>query len=156
KFRDSARVLSMKRNRTVVVSRVELFREKLFVLHPSMGLLEHLPRIGLEDQALPRPESADIDHPMIFLGYLFEKVMLVALGLQVDIAVRALQSPEVAFDVFDIGVRMQQKADHKCRVENFSESLLFNQVKRRAKHVCGIDLAVQQRRQAVLWLTDKA
>src|SRR4029453_16091964 len=82
--------------------------------------------------------------------------MLVVLRLQVDVALRALQRPEVAFDIFDIRIRMQQKADHKRRVENLSEPLLFNQVQWSAKHVCGIDFTVQQRRQAILWLADKA
>src|SRR4029453_494171 len=82
--------------------------------------------------------------------------MLVALRLQVDVALRALQRPEVAFDIFDIRIRMQQKADHKGRVENLSEPLLFNQVQWSAKHVCGIDLTVQQRRQPVLRLSNIA
>src|SRR4030095_886621 len=82
--------------------------------------------------------------------------MLVALRLQVDVALRALQRPEVAFDIFDIRIRMQQEADHKRRVENLSEPLLFNQVQWSAKHVCGIDFTVQQRRQTILWLANEA
>ena len=82
--------------------------------------------------------------------------MLVALRLEIDVALRPLQRPEIAFDIFDIRIRVQQKADHERRVENLSKPLLLNQVKWRAKHVCGIDFAVQQRRQAILWLSDRA
>src|SRR5262249_42904512 len=99
---------------------------------------------------------ADIDHPMILLWQLLKEIMLVTLRLQIDVALRTLQRPEVAFDIFDICIRMQQEADHERRIENLSKPLLFNQVKWRAKHVCGIDFAVQQRRQAVLWLSNKA
>src|SRR5215831_20638357 len=139
----AAALLHVCRDRTVVIPRGRIFREELFVFHPTMGLLEHLARIRLKHQTFSRPKPADIDHPMILLGQLFKEIVLVALRLQVDVALCALQCPEVAFDIFHIRIRMQQKADHKCRIENFSETLLFDQVQWSTKHVRGIDLAVQ-------------
>src|SRR5262245_8728187 len=139
----SAASLHVCRDRTVVIPRGRIFREELFVFHPSMGLLKHLARIRLKHQTFSRPEPANIDHPMILLGQLFKEIVLVALRLQVDVALRTLQCPEVAFDVFHIRIRMQQEADHKRRIENLSKTLLFDQVQWSAKHVCGIDLTVQ-------------
>ena len=46
--------------------------------------------------------------------------MLVALRLRSMSRCASLQRPEVAFDIFDIRIRMQQEADHKGRVENLS------------------------------------
>jgi hypothetical protein len=57
---------------TVVIVRTDLLlRKKLFLFHPAMRLLEHLARIRLEYQTLPRPECADIDHVMVFFRQFF-------------------------------------------------------------------------------------
>ena len=83
------------------------FREELRLLHPAMSAFKHSLRVGLEYQSLARSESVRIDHAMIFLGQFFQKVVLVAFRLKVDISLRALERVKVALYIFDLGIFVQ-------------------------------------------------
>src|SRR5437660_6271937 len=78
-------------------------------LHPAMGSLEGVAGVRLEDEPLAWPESSQLAHLMVFHGQLFQKVLLVALGLEVDIPLRPLQGTEIALDVLAVGIVAEQE-----------------------------------------------
>src|SRR5215831_17707826 len=87
-------------------------REKFCFLHPAMSAFKHFSRVWLEHQPFPRTETVDIDNTMIFFRQLFQKVVLVALRLQIDVTLRPLWRVEITLYVFYLGILVQQKTDH--------------------------------------------
>src|SRR5262245_58871331 len=78
-------------DRLAVIGRPGLaFRKKFCFPHPTMGAFEHLSRVRFEHQPFSGAETVDVDHGMIFFRQLFQKVVLVALRLQIDVALRPL------------------------------------------------------------------
>ena len=90
-----------------------------------MGPFKHLLCVRLENQPLARPEAVDVDHAVIFLRQFFQKIVLVALRLSIDVPLRALQRVEVAFHVRQLGVFVQQEADHERGAETLAKALLL-------------------------------
>src|SRR4051794_39105183 len=75
----------------VLITRVLglLGREQVPLDHPAVGVLEHFARIRLEYDPLTWAESARVGDGAQILGHLAQPVVLVALGLQIDIALGA-------------------------------------------------------------------
>src|SRR5919106_1138120 len=116
-WRQSSAGLLVHGDGTIVISCAHLtLRKKLFLFDPAMRLLEHLPRIRLEDQTLSRSKCAYIDHAVILFRQLLQEVMFIAFRLKIDISLRALQRLKVALNVFRVRILVQQKTDHESRV----------------------------------------
>jgi len=127
-----------------------LFRwEKIPRFHPSARALERLARVGLEHDALARAEPTDIDQRVIALGQLSQKVMLVSFRFEVDGMLRPAQRFEITLDILQVGSLRNYVADHEGRVDNFPETELRRDIKRRAEQTCRRDLAICEQRQAV-------
>src|SRR3954464_5474924 len=69
--------------------------EDVEVERPAVGLLVHLPRVLLEYHPLTVPKGSDVDHVVVLLRHFPQEVVLVALGFEVDVALRTLQRPEI-------------------------------------------------------------
>src|SRR5919106_869457 len=68
--------------------------EELPALHPSVRPLEHLARVRLEDHPLAGTEPPDVRTFAQVLGHLAQPVVLVALRLDVDLALGQPQRRE--------------------------------------------------------------
>src|SRR4051794_4649175 len=69
--------------------------EELPALHPAVRALVHVARVGLEDDPLAGAEAAHVDARAQILGQLAQPVVLVALRLEVDLALGVTQGAEV-------------------------------------------------------------
>src|SRR3954470_17427939 len=83
--------------------------EQLPPPHPALRPIEHVPGVGLGDDALPRPEAEDIDQRQQVWRYLPGPVVAVAGQLEVDLLLRVKERPEVPLDVLTVRLRRQQK-----------------------------------------------
>src|SRR4051794_8914875 len=116
--------------------------EQLPALHPTVRALEHLPGVGLEDDPLPGAEAPDIDALAEIFGDLAQPVMLVALRLEVDLALGAPQRGEVALQVLAVGVLAHQRPHDERGVDQLAKAELLEQVVLRAEHVRRLDLGL--------------
>ena len=121
-----------------------------------MGAFEHFLSVRLEDEPLARAEAADVDHTVVFLWQLFQKIVFIVFRLQIDIALGALKRVKVAFYIFQRGIFIQQEADHKRRVEHFAETLLLCQIQRSTEQIDRCYFPVEQRREPITRLADVA
>src|SRR3954452_7965133 len=65
-------------------------------LHPAVRPLEHLAGVGLRHDPLARPEASHVDELDEVRRHLPRPVVGVALGLEIDLLLRAQQGAEVA------------------------------------------------------------
>src|SRR6185312_5602548 len=89
----------------LVAARAHLaVREDLVARDPGEGFLEGLLGIGLEDEALARPPARGVHLRAEALGEFLLVVMRVAVGPQVDVALRAAERAEIAAHILGIGL----------------------------------------------------
>src|SRR5262249_33853904 len=77
--------------------------EDAVVGDPFEGLLVDLLGVGLEHEALARTPAARVHHGVVTRGELVLVVVGIAIGAQVDVALRALERAEELAQVFGIG-----------------------------------------------------
>src|SRR4051795_2407977 len=82
--------------------------EELPFPHPALGAVEHLARVGLRHDPLPWPEAPHVHQCQQVRGHFPGPVPGVALELQVDLLLRAQERPEVALDVVDVDLGVQE------------------------------------------------
>jgi hypothetical protein len=91
-------------------------------------LLEHLLRVGLEDDALAGAPAPRVHHGVIALGKFIPVVARVEFRTQVDVALGALQGAEIAPDVLGIGRAVDHGGDHEGGVDHLAEAELLDEV----------------------------
>ncbi len=105
--------------------------------------------VRLKHDPFSRAEGANIHYVMIALWKLVQKIMLVALRLQIDVELRPTQGFEVALYIGLFGVTRHQETDHKSRVYYLSETLLFRNVHRGAEEASRLRFSIHEQRQPV-------
>src|SRR3954451_11873790 len=89
-------------------------------LHPAVRALEHVARVGLEDDPLARAEPAHVDRAGEVLGHLAQPEVLVAIGVEVDLALRVAQRAEVALEVLGVRRLADEEAHDERRVDELA------------------------------------
>src|SRR5205085_12437649 len=117
--------------------------EGLPALHPLVSALEHLARVWLEHDALAWTEAPHVDEPLKVFRHLPQPVMLVAVGLEIDLALGVAQCAEVALQILVRSVLGDEEAHDESRVEELAQSQLLEDVVLSAKHIRCLDLAAQ-------------
>src|SRR6516164_6344449 len=118
--------------------------EDAVVGDPFEGLLVDLLGVGLEHETLARTPAARVHHGVVTRGELVLEVVGVAIGAQVDVALRALERAEELAQVFGIGIAGHHGRDHERRVDHFAEAKLFGEVVGAAEQRRGLRLAIDE------------
>ena len=69
-----------------------------------MGVLIHLPGVGLENQPFSRSKGLDIYHTVVTLRQLPQVIVFVQPGIPVYVSLGLLQSVEIALHLRQLGV----------------------------------------------------
>src|SRR5206468_11977539 len=97
---------------------------------------------GLGDDPLSGAKAPDVDALTEIVGDLTQPVMLVALRLEVDLALGVTQRVEVALEVLAVGVLADQRPHDERGVDELAKAELLEQVVLGAEHVRRLDPAL--------------
>ena len=81
---------------------------------------------------------------MVTRGEFLLVVVGIAIGAQIDVALRALERAEELAQVFGIGIAGHHGRDHERRVDHFAEAKLFGEVVGAAEQGRGLRLAIDE------------
>ena len=114
--------LSQRNHRILVAAAAHLaFGEDAVAGDPVDGLGVGFFGVGLEDQALAGAPAAGVHLRVEALGEFVLVVMRVAVGAQVEVALRAAQGAEEFAQVFRVRVAADHRRDHEGRVDVLRE-----------------------------------
>ena len=120
------------------------FGEDAVACDPVEGLGVGFLRVWLEHQTLAGAPAASVDQRMEALGKFVPVVMRVAVGTQVEVALRAAQGAEVFAQILGVGVAVDHRRDQEGGVDDFAEAELLGEIIGSAEQGRGGDLAVDQ------------
>src|SRR5262249_60880655 len=108
-----------------------------------------------KNQPLSWTEGSDINHAVISVRQLLEKVVLIDLRFHINILLGSAQGFEVTIHVFRVRIAGNQMADHERRIYHLAEAQLFHDVGRRAKEAYSRNPPIHQQRQPIQKQTAK-
>ena len=115
---------------------------------PALRVVEGFARVGLEHDALARAPAARVHLLEEARREFVAVVVRVALGPQVDVALRAAQRAEILLHVLRVHVARDHGGDHEGGVDDLAEAELLGEVVRAAEQRRRRHLAVDQLLQA--------
>jgi hypothetical protein len=104
------------------------FGEDGVLCDPVDGLGVGFLGVGLEDEALAGAPAAGVHQRVEALGEFVLVVMRLAVGAQVEVALRAVQGAEEFAQILGVGVAVDHRRDHKGHVDDFAEAELLGEV----------------------------